>query len=307
MKAPEPIWQTEFLPIEPGPLRDSMRTAGAADARIVNYRMNRRTDQRGVSPVQHLTLAVMGAQTSPFIWCGQEVTCDSLHAFPPGSEFDAIGPRQFDTYLFMLHESCLDRLKDLSPVAYERLTTMESPNVLFDDHQCVSTLREEFQRSLTASDTPSAATLSQKPLDRILKCITAGIARSDTATAAPVRKPQLDALARAIRYARTNVAEAPLVTELSGISGMKERTLRNAFEKYLSMPPKVYIQILRLELVRRDLSSAGGCDTRIADIANRWGFWHMGQFASDYRRRFGELPSATMDRTLRRRGVVAGE
>lgn len=72
--------------------RDSMRAAGAPDIRILNYRMNRRTDQRGVSPVQHLTLAVTGAQTKPFIWCGQEVTCNSLHAFPPESKFDAIGP-----------------------------------------------------------------------------------------------------------------------------------------------------------------------------------------------------------------------
>ena len=31
-----------------------------------------------------------------------------------------------------------------------------------------------------------------------------------------------------------------------------------------------------------------------ADSANNWGFWHMGQFAKDYRRLFGELPSKTL-------------
>ena len=34
----------------------------------------------------------------------------------------------------------------------------------------------------------------------------------------------------------------------------------------------------------------------VADIANGWGFWHMGQFAADYRRQFGELPSETLAR-----------
>jgi len=29
-------------------------------------------------------------------------------------------------------------------------------------------------------------------------------------------------------------------------------------------------------------------------VANAWGFWHMGQFARDYRRLFGELPSDTL-------------
>lgn len=271
--------------------------------RILNYRINRRMDQRGVSPLKHLTLAVTGAQTSPFIWCGQEVTCNSLHAFPPGSKFDAIGPRQFDSYMLMLHESCLDQIKRLSAAAYERLTSMESPDVLFDDEQCVSTLREAFQQSFACGEAASAATLSQPQMNRIFECVVAGITRAgDHST----RKPHLDALARAIRYARTNVADAPLITELSDVSGMKERTLRHAFVKYLSMPPKVYIQMLRLELVRRDLSSAERSDTRIADVANRWGFWHMGQFASDYRKRFGELPSATMDRALRLRDAAVG-
>ena len=31
----------------------------------------------------------------------------------------------------------------------------------------------------------------------------------------------------------------------------------------------------------------------IAEIANGWGFWHMGQFAADYRQHFGALPSET--------------
>ena len=32
----------------------------------------------------------------------------------------------------------------------------------------------------------------------------------------------------------------------------------------------------------------------IADIAFKWGFTHMGRLATDYRNRFGELPSQTL-------------
>ena len=32
----------------------------------------------------------------------------------------------------------------------------------------------------------------------------------------------------------------------------------------------------------------------IQDIASHWGFWHLGQFAQDYRHLFGELPSDTL-------------
>jgi AraC family ethanolamine operon transcriptional activator len=34
--------------------------------------------------------------------------------------------------------------------------------------------------------------------------------------------------------------------------------------------------------------------TKIADIANHWSFWRMGQFSKDYKCFFGELPSQTI-------------
>ena len=40
--------------------------------------------------------------------------------------------------------------------------------------------------------------------------------------------------------------------------------------------------------------SEGSSDTKILNIANDWGFWHMGQFAADYKSLFGELPSETL-------------
>jgi AraC-like DNA-binding protein len=32
----------------------------------------------------------------------------------------------------------------------------------------------------------------------------------------------------------------------------------------------------------------------VQDVAAHWGFWHLGQFAQDYKRLFGELPSTTL-------------
>jgi len=37
--------------------------------------------------------------------------------------------------------------------------------------------------------------------------------------------------------------------------------------------------------------------TTLADVANRYGFWPMGQFAADFRKQFGELPSAILRRS----------
>jgi AraC family ethanolamine operon transcriptional activator len=35
---------------------------------------------------------------------------------------------------------------------------------------------------------------------------------------------------------------------------------------------------------------------KVPDAANKWGFWHLGQFAKDYRKWFGELSSDTSQR-----------
>jgi len=51
-----------------------------------------------------------------------------------------------------------------------------------------------------------------------------------------------------------------------------------------------------IQMVRRDLLRKSP-DSSISDVAAGWGFWHRGQFAAVYRRRFGEQPSETVKRT----------
>jgi AraC family ethanolamine operon transcriptional activator len=54
-----------------------------------------------------------------------------------------------------------------------------------------------------------------------------------------------------------------------------------------------YFKARRLNAVRHELRAAAAGTTSIGTIAQRWGFWHSGEFAGDYRRLFGELPSQT--------------
>ena len=46
--------------------------------------------------------------------------------------------------------------------------------------------------------------------------------------------------------------------------------------------------------VRKKLIDTQSHTTKISDIANLWGFWHLGRFASYYQRQFSELPSETL-------------
>ena len=88
----------------------------------------------------------------------------------------------------------------------------------------------------------------------------------------------------------------PSVKDLAQVAGCSPRTLRRVFNKRFGVGPKSYVLARRMTGARRELRDADPENTIIADIANRWGFWHMGQFAADYRLFFGELPSTTLGR-----------
>jgi AraC-like DNA-binding protein len=63
---------------------------------------------------------------------------------------------------------------------------------------------------------------------------------------------------------------------------------------------------VRLNHVRRRLLSPEWKSRTISRIALDCGFWHLSQFAADYRRMFGETPSATRAARSREISLDAG-
>jgi AraC family ethanolamine operon transcriptional activator len=95
-------------------------------------------------------------------------------------------------------------------------------------------------------------------------------------------------------------ADEPLsILEVCSRVGTSRRKLNYSFQDVLGSTPIKYLRSLLLNSVRRALRQAAPGDT-IQDIASHWGFWHLSQFAKDYRQLFGELPSDTLHTRLPR-------
>ncbi len=75
------------------------------------------------------------------------------------------------------------------------------------------------------------------------------------------------------------------------MTGVSERTLRNDFKEKYKVSPIYYIKVVRLNKVKQEIYLNQG--RNISDIAGEYHFWHMGQFAKDFKKQFGILPSET--------------
>ena len=117
--------------------------------------------------------------------------------------------------------------------------------------------------------------------------------RSDARPVAP--KFRAAALERALEVLSAYDRMPDTVETLCDLAGASWSTLQRAFREEFDVGPKTYMKSRRLAAVQAELVKCGP-DTVIRDVANRWGFWHMGSFAADYRKQFGELPSETLRR-----------
>ena len=98
-------------------------------------------------------------------------------------------------------------------------------------------------------------------------------------------------VSRVLEFMHAHLARPIRLADLVRASGVAGRTLLKHFEHFEGQPPMRYLRGLRLQRVREELLS--GRAPTVARAARRWGFTHPGRFSLEYRKRFGEPPSAT--------------
>lgn len=105
--------------------------------------------------------------------------------------------------------------------------------------------------------------------------------------------PRRSAVERAVDYMQSNAGANVTLADVAQAAGIGARALTSGFEKKLGISPMRYLQQCRLERARADLLDA---QASVTEIAYRWGFGNLGDFAARYRERFGEKPSETLRR-----------
>ena len=112
----------------------------------------------------------------------------------------------------------------------------------------------------------------------------------------PPRPPVLPrAVRRALDAMRADIGHDWSVLDLAAAAGVSARSLQRQFRLFLGKAPHVALRDVRFESARRELLR-GTSDTKVMDVALKSGLAHLGRFATEYRRRYGETPSQTLKR-----------
>lgn len=107
-------------------------------------------------------------------------------------------------------------------------------------------------------------------------------------------------LVRARDYIHSHAREALRLEDVESAAGVSRFKLFEAFRKYYGASPMAYLKKHRLGAVRQEILEDRSA-RNISVIAMGWGFGHLGRFSVEYRKLFGETPSATLQRAESRR------
>ena len=290
-------WELDFLQLEAGGFDAELMQVGTGSAHFGQVRFNRLIHQRGTSPRGIRTFAVLADPSFRLFWRGREITGDMIMKYPAGGEIDAVSKAGFEVFTVSFPDEMLtetgrflgissiqeylseadvftchtDRMREFRDALHGFNHAMKKGPLHIKDRSLLRKLEKEILRKLISSF-PCTRSYSEKTTFRLRD----------------------RALNRALACMEESKDPPLSVQELCQLAGASERTLQYAFLERFGVSPKTYLQSLRLNRVRRELWSADPSLVRVLDVANSWGFWHMGQFASDYRRLFGELPSKTL-------------
>ena len=254
---------------------------------LSHMHFTRRYHQLGLPPANRLTFGVPVAGFRD--WFGRRYRTPSILPFHQPGGIDGVSEGGFEAYILTFNE---DYLRDIAAdfqVSIPSQFHCPTPESMIDrgasNNRFRYLLNQLFHNPGSRLDSES----EEEMITTLIQAAHNGTTILDRSSP-KVRD-------RAIRAALSYISEHPdeiiKVRDVCSACNIALRTLNRAFNERFGVSTKAYLNRQRLSAVRNELLRTPP-GTRVSDVANRWGFWHLGQFASDYKRLFGELPYKTL-------------
>ena len=290
-------WDIDFRQLEPGPLHARVLSFGHPGIMVFRVEFNRSFHQLGRPPAGFRTFGFPDVESGVLRWKCAEIKPGVLINFNFEEMVDSVNPPgQFGGFVLCFNEQVLYDSCDGLGLGANLLEEIHR-HQFWDSAGALHERLREILKSLVMVATQEG----DEGLKRwhkvfnydLCNSLLSIIAGESSQAKLTIPKFRAAALNRALEVLSTYEQLPVSVNALCKISGTSWSTLARAFKNEFQVTPKAYMKFRRLAAVQTELVRQGPTAV-ISDIANHWGFWHMGGFASDYKIQFGELPSQTL-------------
>lgn len=267
--------------------------------RFASAAHSKTTEHHAYNASPGLTFALPETTIDSINFLGKLHTTDTLVVIPENAEFFAIGPDNTAMYSvslsFELIESvCRRWLPRGATLSYPSSTALYT---LHSDQ--AAALRQALRRlrALLGSCNCSCQTLAvTEHLEWfVIPSLIAVLTDYRPAILSRGKFGTHDSLEGVLSLIHENLDAPPRISELADRCGISSRTIQLLFSRHIGLTPKAYINVKRLNGARKHLRASARKNGRVSDAANAMGFWHMGQFARDFKQLFGYHPSHSCD------------
>ena len=292
-------WDLDYYQLDRGVFSSERIIFGNVDFIFSHAQLGRRILQKGATPSGLITFGVLANPNISIHWRNYDISGDKLLIFPPGGELYSVNQPDFNVFALSLSEETLNRAcHSFELPDFRKL--VDGIEVLNCHPNSMLLLREWLQKtSFELSSCPPAADSNlrlQQLEEDLARRLIATIAESKGSMLKLALRRRDIALNSAVDFIVESDSPVTSVQELCSIAHVSERTLEYAFRERFGQTPKTFTLTNRLNNVRKMLTRANPDVDKIYEIAGQHGFFHMGQFSSDYKRLFGEQPSETLNR-----------
>ncbi len=257
-----------------------------------------RFEANGKPPPGVRTFGVPTANCQPFVWRDQQTSGNTIQIYKPSTELALITNPKFEATDISISENDFNNLNRLW--GFPNLENLiDNREMLECDPAKMYCLRNMLEHICSTLDNEPDRLKQDIELQNMVNYQVPYLLAEALITSA-AHKVKTTACKRnqtlktAVDYIHSSVNKAISIEKLCQDTGINNRTLQRAFLDQYGMTPKFYLQSQRLNNVYKALLHSDPETTKIIDIAISQGYWHMSQFAADYHRQFGELPSATL-------------
>lgn len=284
-------WTVEYRQIQPGRLTTRTAFSECADVSLLEEQFNRRIEIVGRSPSDCVSIVALINGENHWV-NGLTLDTRSVLLIEPGTEIHAVTGEDTHSISMTVLTARLRRIR--SDILESGTSRGRGRSILVSlGPKVADILRRLMHKGIHQSRSSS----SQVEIASNLAAIVSTLVETRIGYPENSSRIRTDESLRTIKCALEFI-EANLSSPIAMDSICKNcaascSKLERTFRRELAISPTQYILARRLDAVNRALKVPQSGKDTIGRIAMDFGFTHLGRFASDYRKHFGELPSET--------------